>query len=454
MSEPRTIDLGDVFDESEPVAAPKKKPRLPRRKDGLMERQEPERTQPLEKKEEATGDLFVTFDERGGDAQAEPKKEDVFTDFEEEKVRLAPDPESAHKTIVLDEEPRQAEAQTADVRDAGRRSVIPKVNVGMSSAMQLRIEKANQVLDRVLGKADRHAVSSYSADQGGAALYRMTDEEAHRFTAYHAPDMLQQTWQMFAVQMKLFAKMKWTYFMLVMALMIPITVAVAPGFIEDTLYGFGFTGHFSNVYIAGLLFFMPLFLGLFTSVMCGTSISNEFKDRTAYMNLCLPVSRFSFYFGKFLAGFVMTLAAFMFAYSMAVMTAATKYGNEFFGDLICQSMGLVMIAVFAYSATAFAIGSVMKRGSALVPFVLMSFILPGAIAVLGSATGNWLLTDLPFYLSETALGILGAPVSGSFGYVALPYMDLTEVTAQALAGAIWGIVFLLFGFFRTSRREA
>ena len=262
---------------------------------------------------------------------------------------------------------------------------------------------------------------------------------------------------MFMVQMKLFSKMKWTYFMLFVALLIPIIFFLGGDMLMTMMRMYGFVTDFSNTYIAGLLAFLPLLLGLFTSILCGSQLPNEFKERTAYMNVSLPMSRASFYLGKYLAGFVMSLAIFMFAYGMAIATSMTKY-DAIFADLLSSSLALTIVGVFAYSATAFCIGSFMRRGSSMVPFILMTIALPLVCTLAFAyfqADGPDLsgLFVLPCFLGESALGILGAPMSGSVGMIVMPYLDLTSITPNVVVGIVWGMLFLILGLFKTIRRE-
>lgn len=282
--------------------------------------------------------------------------------------------------------------------------------------------------------------------------YRASDEEAHRNAVYSAPFWLRQTMIVFMVQMKLFSKARWTFIALFTALLIPIIMILAGDTVSDLILAFGFSTEYSNTYIAGLLAFLPLFLGLFTSVLCGTQIPREFKDRTAYLNVSLPMSRSSFYFGKYLAGFVLCLGIFMFAYGAAVATAMMEY-DTIFSDLLGESLMLTVVAVFAYSSTAFCIGSFMKRGSSLVPFLLMSFVVPLLVLLFCDYYDVWGLSVLPVFLGEAALGLLGAGMTPSIGMVVLPHIDLTNLVPMEVVGVLWGIAFLFIGYVRMKRRE-
>ncbi len=281
--------------------------------------------------------------------------------------------------------------------------------------------------------------------------YSATDEEAHRDVKYSIKSSFSQMLTVFMVQMKLFSKMKWTYILLFTALLIPIIAFSAPDFI-NILSTFGYSKGYSTTKIAGLLFFLPLMLGLMTSIMCGTQMPLEFKERTAYMNIPLPMSRASFFFGKYLAGFVMCLGIFMFAYSMAIATALVDY-DTIFPDLILNSIFLTIIGVMAYSATAYTLGCLTKKGSSIFPFVLMSFIIPLIVMIICSQTDDYTLTLLPMFLGEAALGILGASMTGSAGMIVLSQMDLTMTWAMVVIGIVWTVVMLLIGYVKTERRE-
>lgn len=311
----------------------------------------------------------------------------------------------------------------------------------------------DDIADMLFKTSDRKNEEVTEENRGTwKSSYSATDDEAHRGTRYNIGSELGQMKTVFMTQMKLFSKMKWTYLMLLVALLIPVIVLGFPEIISIIDMMFGMSGSYSTTYIGELLLFLPLFLGLITSLMCGTQIPQEFKDRTAYMNMALPMSRRSFYFGKYLAGFVMCIGIFMLAYGCAVATSMMRYDTVFV-DLILESMLLTLVGIMAYSATAFCVGCFMSKGSAIVPFVLMSFVLPGVIVMVASQWDMWWLTQLPFFLGEAALGVLGAPISASAGLVAISRMDLSNIWIMILIGVVWTVVFLIIGLIKTERRE-
>ena len=287
----------------------------------------------------------------------------------------------------------------------------------------------------------------------GDTGYHATDDQAHRDRSYHIPSFMKQTVIMFMVQMKLYSKMKWTYFMLFVALLIPIVTLVIPMLFDSLAMQLGS----STAYIGILLSMMPIFIGFFTAILCGPPIGREFKDRTAYMNVSLPVSRISFYIGKYLAGFLMSLGIFMFAYGVAVATAMMRY-DLVFADLITESLIAMIASLFAYSATAFCIGAFTKRPSTMMPFILMTFLLPAVLMILSLRYEiDWLML-FPCFLPDVSVAALGTPivgsVSGFFGLMnGASMVNASDMWVMCGIGIVWGVLLLALGMIRTMRRE-
>lgn len=308
--------------------------------------------------------------------------------------------------------------------------------------------KKASFLDRVKAVAPVKEEEDRKGTWGNSG-YSASDDEAHRDKMYSAPSFMKQTMIVFMVQMKLFAKQKWTFIMLFVALLIPLLTILLGDNIDAIMLMMGF-GDFSNIYIAGLLALLPLLLGLFTSILCGKQIPQEFKDRTAYMNISLPIHRASFFLGKYLAGFLMCLGIFMFAYGSAIITATGKY-DSIYADLLSESLMITLVGVFAYSATAFCIGCFMKKGSSIVPFFAMSIALPLVILIVDKQLDS-ALAYMPCFLGEAALGLLGAPMCASVILVPSS-LDLVNIAPMIAVGIIWGIGFLALGLYQTMRRE-
>lgn len=123
------------------------------------------------------------------------------------------------------------------------------------------------ILNRVEDEEDRK-------DTWKGTDYNASDEEAHRDVRYSVPSWAKQTLTVFMVQMKLFSKARWTFVTLFTALLIPILVIGAEDTISFLLSSFWFTTN-SNTYIAGLLAFLPMFLGEATLGLLGARITGS-----------------------------------------------------------------------------------------------------------------------------------------------------------------------------------
>lgn len=287
------------------------------------------------------------------------------------------------------------------------------------------------------------------ADSG----YDASDEEAHRNVRYEGSSPLKRILWIFMAQMKLFSKNKWTFILLFMAVLMPIVIIAVPDlkeFAKMLCAG-------STAYIGTLLCMISFMACFFTSFLCGTQIPNEFKDRTAYMSLPLPVTRMEFYIGKYLAGFVLCVGAFLMAFGFAVILAMMEY-DAFFSDEIASALLSTIVTIFAFSATAYCLGSFMKRGSALVPLIFMFFLLPIVCFLIYFKYDLDAMLLLPCFLPENIICTLGSQAALSIGgtFISIFQIDLPSVAninVSMLISIVWGIAFLVLGAYKMSRRE-
>ena len=287
------------------------------------------------------------------------------------------------------------------------------------------------------------------ADSG----YDASDEEAHRNVRYEGSSPVKRILWIFMAQMKLFSKNKWTFILLFMAVLMPMVIIAVPD-LKDAAKTIC-AG--STAYIGTLLCMITFMASFFTSFLCGTQIPNEFKDRTAYMSMPLPVTRMEFYIGKYLAGFVLCVGAFLMAFGFAVILAMMEY-DTFFSDEIASALLGTIVTIFAFSATAYCLGSFMKRGSALVPLIFMFFLLPIVcfLAYIRFDLDAMLL--FPCFLPDNIIFTLGSEAAMSIGGMSIGMfgVDLPSVAnidASMLVSIVWGIAFLVLGAYKMNRRE-
>ena len=279
--------------------------------------------------------------------------------------------------------------------------------------------------------------------------YSATDEEAHRNVVYDGSSPVKRTFAVFMNQMKLFAKSRWVVILMFAALLMPAVVICSPD-VKDFILSIS-PG--STAYIGTLLSLLGLMMAFFTAVLCGTQIPREFSDRTAYMSMPLPMTRLEFYVGKYLAGFVLCLGVFLMAFGFAIVLAMSEF-DTFFSDQIAKAVAGTVVAIFAYSATAFCVGAFMRRGSALIPMLLMLVVLP-FIALSIREDCEWIQL-LPCFLPEAVVGTLGALLS-TLGGQLMPFFDTLYITDSiwTIAGIslVWGIAAFVLGAIKMMRRE-
>lgn len=287
------------------------------------------------------------------------------------------------------------------------------------------------------------------ADSG----YRATDEEAHRDRVYDPPGFLVQMLIVMFAQMKMFTKKKALVVMIVAIALIPILSFLMVDVVNMFASGYGAT--MSNAFIALLLIFLPTMIAFFTSLQCGRQVPDEFKERTAYMSIPLPMHRLAFYFGKYLAGFLYCLAVFLLAYGVAILCTAMRF-DEFFVDVLLVSIIGTIVAVLVYSSMAFCIGCFLRKGSALLPLALNLVVLPMMFIIVSMRTHTDFLMSMPIFLPDMVIQSMGLSTSASVtGFLTLigASQSFGSMGAMCVYGLLWSAAFLALGAFRMTRRE-
>ena len=285
--------------------------------------------------------------------------------------------------------------------------------------------------------------------------FRRTDAQAHRDHRYHIKSPIIQTISVFKTQMSLYSKRKSIYVLLVMAILIPL-IYVA---LKDQIPITNLTENSGNGVMGLLLFLFPLILGLFSAFLCGRSMPSEFVERSAYMNMALPMSRASFCIGKYLAAYVVSLGVFVFAYGMALAGSMIEY--KYYDE---SSLGtgfiLVMLALLVFTSFSFSLGCILKRGATILSILTMFAIMPGIELYLlaNDYISNTDLLYLPNIFPDMVSLSLGCPlVASPFGMLnmILPVVDVSEIPMMTIAiiTIVWTLGFLTLGVIATKRRE-
>lgn len=290
--------------------------------------------------------------------------------------------------------------------------------------------------------------------------YRVSDEEAHRNVVYKQPSGTSQLFTVMQGTWKWMSKQR--MFMLSFILVEILVLLAVSGSLDS------FTSEKAGVYgpgdyMATVLLLLPVFGVVIPASFMVKMIPSEFKDRTAYLNLALPMSKSTFYFGKFFAGMIFLILFFASIYAAATAVTIALYGN-IDANTVLLSFGITIVGVFAISAMSYLISVFMKKGSSLLILILFFFVLPGifcVVAALNPDSASDILNMsqyLPSGFAESALATLGTtpllptPVGMVSNFVNT-YPDYDAVVDFVIYIA-FGVVALFLGYFGFKRREA
>ena len=274
----------------------------------------------------------------------------------------------------------------------------------------------------------------------------ITAHEAHRDVVYELPSFPRQIKECFMIQMKRYTKQKVMWIAIVLLILMPVLFYVFKSF--DALKTMLPTSDVTNIYIASLLQFMPIIIPLLASIACGSMISQEFNERTVYLSLPLPMPRSAFFFGKFLAGLVLIEGVVTAAYGIAMilaMSVTTKtYTAEIFGSMLVS-----MTYVFFCCSLTYALSTKLKRGSTILPFILMAAVLPIVAMALAELVSSDMVATIasyfPTFSGEMAIYSLGDTTP--FSIYGIGHLMMPSLTAEPGKNTlIMMIVSLLLGF--------
>lgn len=302
-------------------------------------------------------------------------------------------------------------------------------------------------------RSDRERDDAPITDEYSETDYNYSDSDAHRSTEYNIPSSAKQVWINYQTQLKLYGKGRIIWMVLLFVLAIPIVIysgyfdKLISNLLKDYIYDPG-------SYLMILLIALPMMAGLIVPSVMSKSLNSEFRLRTAHMNLAMPQSRFSFFLAKFLAGITVVMMTFLLVYGVSLLIVNSKYDGLYLES--AGSAAVLMVAgLLAYSATAFTIGSFLKKGGTFLLFALWVMLLPAMM------TGIALKFDgvvdimgyLPFYSNEYTLVFVGESfVSHLVDTDFSPY--LPDVGIAALISIIWAVAFFALGYYFFKRRQA
>ncbi len=264
--------------------------------------------------------------------------------------------------------------------------------------------------------------------------------EAHRDVVYTLPNQLKQLGIIYMTQMKRFLKQKSVFFLLFLLIMMPVVF-----FIFKLADIPAITGDYVNILMGGILCAMPAIGALIAAVVCGSMLPQEFNERTVFLSLPLPLSRSCFYFGKFLAGLTLTVGVISAAYGIAILLAMVDISVAFTADIF-SSYIVALATMFNFCAFTYMLSAKSKRGSTMLPFVLLLAIIPlvcVALAYVFSQVGAdgliGALGYVPVFGFDSAINMLG-PNSNTISLVGFLAPIVQMISSEFAVGVSYGIM--------------
>jgi ABC-type transport system involved in multi-copper enzyme maturation permease subunit len=255
---------------------------------------------------------------------------------------------------------------------------------------------------------------------------------------------LRQLITVFALQMRLYSKSVSTYIYIILALMVPVLVYAGLLNRVSDISGFDLNAAYA-------LILLPLMIVAIPARFSAKILSSEFKNRTAFINFPLPMSRITFYMGKFLAAATMSIAVMLLAIGGAVVSCNAKFGIVYPNDI--ASMLIVCIAgMMALLAMTYFFGTILKRGAGALSMVLTLATPYLFLAVFGFDSGVWSAIGItPFFSSYQSLWFIdNGFLTDIFESI---FINSYSAYQFAAVSAAWCAGFLALGALVTKNKE-
>lgn len=328
-------------------------------------------------------------------------------------------------------------------------------------------EKLSRKERKARKKAEESIEDAYDEDER-----TLHGDDAHRDVVYDVPSSFKQIRICYMTQMKRFTKERTIWTLLILLILIPV--------IYYALSKMGMPiSNITNVFVATPLAALPLMSAFVASNVCGSMLPREYNERTVYLSLPLPMSRFSFYIGKFLAGLTLSLGVIAAAYGISILMAlfmaktTVTFSGALFGSLI-----IAMASMFFFCSFIYMLSASSKRGSTMRGLILLFVGLPALVIIVNAlpnleffepvkdqlkTVGEYLLY-LPVMGPDLAINNLGASSTiymigfnclsiYSFASVITGIKLNISIIQMTVVSVVLGILCLIRGYSKIKRRD-
>ena len=287
-----------------------------------------------------------------------------------------------------------------------------------------------------------------------------------QYASYALPSNLSQLWTVIKLEFKQYFKSLKLVLLYLMVILVPVlqmcnmdVIGLFGGLMTLLSNGTEMT---SLQYMHYCLILIPTVMVLAMAILCGRTISQEYENRTCFLNMPLPVDRWVFFTGKFIAIAITSFSILLVGYGMAMLATNMKYGEIAVSPVI-QSLLLSMITMLSFIATGIFFSCVMKKRGGVVSLALMMFIIPLIPLALSlllnkSSMPGWteIFLYTPPFATDVSLIMLGwEPTMSLSGFaIGNMYNVAPSLIGTVVSMLLWAAVFFTAGIIMFDRREA
>ena len=252
----------------------------------------------------------------------------------------------------------------------------------------------------------------------------LLDSDAHRDVVYELPSTAKQIWICYMTQMKRFTKERTIWALLILLAFIPL---VYRGMARLLSSMGSESSNVINIFISMPLMGMPVIVMFICANVCGSMLPREYNERTVYLTLPLPLSRFAFYIGKFLAGLTLVWGVITAAYGISILLALFSGNADVaYSSPMFTSLMIILGSSFFFCSFVYMLSATSKRGAAMKSMLILIIGLPLLIVIASVLPNLESMSSFKGVLKPLADALVYLPVLGPD--LALSYLGLSPIS--------------------------
>lgn len=137
------------------------------------------------------------------------------------------------------------------------------------------------------------------------------------------------------------------------------------------------------IWVAGVFAPLTLFIPFMGIIIAAGAMSEEYEQGTAELLLSKPVSRFEYFLGKFLGGFLLLVSTIVLSTVLSILAAYATFGVQAGIEVLPGVILVIAYSSLAFYSIAFTLGEIIRRSS-------LSYIFSSAIFFSSQIIGVYL----------------------------------------------------------------